>query len=195
MELLGANMAMDSATDYFTYSVPDTAPDDLPLTIDFDDLYRQEFRPLVALAYGLSGSRMAAEEIVQEAFLTAHRRWSRISKYDEPSLWLRRVVVNRSVSVLRRRFAEARALTRLVNRPHRPDALPEQHDELWRAVRRLPPQQTKALVLHYVDDCSVAEIAAILGCSEGTVKTHLHRARRSLAGQLGERAPRRTHDD
>jgi len=160
-----------------------------------DELYRREYRPLVALAYGLSGSRGAAEEIVQDAFLAAHRRWQSIGTYDMPSMWLRRVVVNRSVSAVRRRLAEAKALTRVGSWANRPDLLPEQHDELWRAVRRLPPQQAKALLLRYVDDCTVAETALVLGCSEGTVKTHLHRARRSLAGALPHHAPRRTHDD
>ena len=164
-------------------------------TITFDELYRRDFHSLVALAYGLSGSRTAAEEVVQEAFLAAHRRWGRIGRYDDPGLWLRRVVLNRSVSAIRRRVAEARALTRLRARPHRPALLPERHDDLWRAVRRLPPHQAKAVVPHYVDDCSVAEIATILGCTDGTVKTHLHRARRTLADVLGDEAPRRTHDD
>lgn len=163
--------------------------------VDLDELYRREYRPLVALAYGLSGSRAAAEEIVQDAFLAAHRRWQRVGAYDLPSMWLRRVVVNRSVSAVRRRLAEAKALTRVGSWANRPDPLPEQHDELWRAVRRLPPQQAKALFLRYVDDCTVAETAMVLGCSEGTVKTHLHRARRSLAGALSHHAPRRTHDD
>jgi RNA polymerase sigma-70 factor (ECF subfamily) len=158
--------------------------------VDFDELYRREYRPLVALAYGLSGSRAAAEEIVQDAFLAAHRKWRRISTYDAPGLWLRRVVANRSVSTVRRRIAEARALTRLGGWASRQQSLPEQHDELWRAVRRLPDQQAKAVLLRYVDDCTVAQTAAILGCTEGTVKTHLHRARRSLAGALPQHAPR-----
>jgi RNA polymerase sigma-70 factor (ECF subfamily) len=162
--------------------------------VDFDDLYKREYRPLVALAYGLSGSRGAAEEIVQDTFLAAHRRWPHIRQYDRPGLWLRRVVMNRSVSTVRRRLAEARALTRVGTWAHRPDALPEQHDELWRAIRRLPAQQAKALLLRYVDDRTVAETAVILGCSEGTVRTHLHRARRALAGELPEYAPRRTHE-
>lgn len=163
--------------------------------VDLDEVYRREYRPLVALAYGLSGSRGAAEEIVQDAFLAAHRRWQKISSYDMPSMWLRRVVVNRSVSAVRRRLAEAKALTRVGSWANRPDPLPEAHDELWRAVRRLPPQQAKALLLRYVDDRTVAETALVLGCSEGTVKTHLHRARQSLAGALPHHAPRRTHDD
>jgi RNA polymerase sigma-70 factor (ECF subfamily) len=160
--------------------------------VDFDELYRREYRPLVALAYGLSGSRAAAEEIVQDAFLAAHRKWRHISTYDAPSMWLRRVVANRSVSTVRRRVAEAKALTRVGSWANRPQPLPEQHEELWKAIRRLPDQQAKAVLLRYVDDCTVAETAAILGCTEGTVKTHLHRARRSLAGALPEHAPRRT---
>ena len=193
MELLGASMVRPSirtAADR-TAEVAETTE-----TVDFDELYRREYRPLVALAYGLSGSRTAAEEIVQDAFLAAHRRWRRISTYDAPSLWLRRVVTNRSVSTVRRRVAEARALTRVGSwaGANRPQPLPEQHDELWRAIRRLPGQQAKAVLLRYVDDCTVAQTAEILGCTEGTVKTHLHRARRSLAGALPQHAPRSTHE-
>ena len=58
--------------------------------------------------------------------------------------------------------------------------------ELWRLVRRLPEQQRWAVALHYVEDRPVAEVAAVLGCSEGTVKTHLSRARATLARQLDE---------
>jgi RNA polymerase sigma-70 factor (ECF subfamily) len=197
LKLLGADMATDGARDPRARAGRTVAADDEPRARpeSFDEFYRQEFRSVVALAYGLSGSRAAAEEIAQEAFLAAHRRWSHLSTYDQPGLWLRRVVVNRSVSAVRRRVAEARAMTRLGSRRQLPELLPEQHEELWRAVRRLPVQQAKALVLHYVDDCSVAEIASILDCSQGTVKTHLHRARRSLADALGDHAPRRTHDD
>lgn len=190
---MGKARVMDPAADEWSHTDPLDGRE-IPV-VDFDDLYRREYRPLVALAYGLSGSRAAAEEIVQDTFLAAHRRWSQIREYDRPGLWLRRVVMNRSVSTVRRRLAEARAITRVGTRANRPEALPEQHDELWRAVRRLPPQQAKALLLRYVDDRTVADTATILGCTEGTVRTHLHRARQALASALPEHAPRRTHDD
>jgi RNA polymerase sigma-70 factor (sigma-E family) len=161
----------------------------------FEALYAGSYDRLVRLARLSSADGVPAEEIVQDAFMAAHRRWPSISSYDMPSMWLRRVVANRSASTVRRRVAEARALTRVATWANRPDPLPEQHDELWRAVRRLPPQQAKALLLRYVDDRTVAETASILGCSEGTAKTHLHRARRSLAGALPQHAPRRTKDD
>jgi len=59
-------------------------------------------------------------------------------------------------------------------------------DAVRAAVLQLPARQRAVVVLHYLDDLPVSEVAAVLGCSEGTVKTHLHRARRALAGTLGE---------
>jgi len=149
-----------------------------------DEVYRREFPSLMALAYGLSGSRSAAEELVQDAFLAAHRQWSRIGGYDDLGAWLRRVVVNRSVSAVRRRVAESRALTRLGTRPPLPAPLPAPDEELWRAVRALPRRQAQAVALYYGDDRSIAEIATILDCAEGTVKAHLHAARQALAKAL-----------
>lgn len=156
-----------------------------PRDVTFEELYRQDFRRLVALAYGLSGSRAAAEELVQEAFLAAHRRWDQIRDYDNPSAWLRRVVVNRSISAIRRRVAEGVALARVFGRRQLPEALPEPDEAVWRAVRRLPKRQAQVIALRYVDDLPVAEIATILGCAEGTVKSNLHHARNRLAELLG----------
>ena len=150
----------------------------------FDDLYRRDFHPLVALAYGLSGNRAAAEELVQEAFVAAHRDWRKIGGYDNPSAWLRRVVVNRSVSALRRRATERRALSRLGRQRVLPDELPEPDEALWRAVRALPQRQAQVVALYYVDDRSTADIATILECAEGTVRAHLHKARQALAKTL-----------
>jgi RNA polymerase sigma factor (sigma-70 family) len=58
--------------------------------------------------------------------------------------------------------------------------------ELWLLVRRLPERQRWAVALHYVEDRSLADVAAVLGCSEGAVKTHLSRARATLARQLSD---------
>lgn len=164
-----------------------------PVPGDLDDLYRREYRSVVALAYGLSGSRSAAEELAQEAFLEAHRAWDRIAGYDDPGAWLRRVVANRSVSQVRRRVAEARALTRVMGRRELPALLAEPDAEFWKAVRRLPRRQAQAIALHYLDDLSVAEVATVLEISPDTVKVHLHRGRRALADALG--LPTDTEDD
>jgi hypothetical protein len=76
----------------------------------FDDFYRREFSAVVGLAYALSGNRWAAEDLAQESFLVAHRDWDRVGTYDDPGAWVRRVVTNLSVSALRRRMIEAKAL-------------------------------------------------------------------------------------
>jgi DNA-directed RNA polymerase specialized sigma24 family protein len=78
----------------------------------FEDFYLREYIAVVGLAYALSGSRWGAEDLAQEAFLAAHRDWARISTYDRPGAWVRRVVANLSVSGFRRRVAEAKALAR-----------------------------------------------------------------------------------
>jgi RNA polymerase sigma-70 factor (ECF subfamily) len=150
----------------------------------FERLYRREFAAVVALAYVLSGSRAAAEELAQEAFMAAHRRWDSISQYDDPAAWVRRVCANRSTSLIRRRASEARALARLAGRRVLPDELPPDAAAFWATVRRLPKRQSQVVALHYLDDLPVADIAAILRCAEGTVKVHLHRGRKTLAAAL-----------
>ena len=156
-----------------------------PAAEDLHGLYRRHYRSVVALAYALSGSRSAAEELAQDAFLEAHRAWDRIAGYDDPAAWVRRVVVNRSVSRVRRRVAEGKALARVAGRRQVPAELPAPEAGFWEAVRRLPTRQAQAVALHYLEDRPVAEIASILDISAETVKVHLHRGRRALAQTLG----------
>lgn len=149
-----------------------------------EDLYRREFQSVVALAYVLSGSRTAAEELAQESFLAAHRAWDRISAYDDPAAWVRRVCANHSTSFLRRRICEAKALARLADRRVLPHEMPPDASAFWSAVRALPRRQAQVVALRYLEDLAVAEIATVLECAEGTVKSHLSRARVALAARL-----------
>jgi RNA polymerase sigma-70 factor, ECF subfamily len=158
--------------------------DPTPEAVSFELLYRREFGKVVALAYVLSGSRSAAEELAQDAFMAAHRRWDVISGYDDPAAWVRRVCANRSTSLIRRRTSEAKALARLAGRRVLPEELPPDAAAFWEKVRKLPKRQAQVIALHYLDDLSVAQIAAILDCAEGTVKVHLHRGRKALAAGL-----------
>lgn len=168
---------------------PEPVPHDEELAVfheSFESFYRREFRDVVGLAYVLSGSRVGAEDLAQEAFVAAHERWDRIGGYDKPGAWVRRVVSNKAVSAFRRRAAERSALARLAGQrsPGLPELEPED-EEFWQMVRDLPKRQAQTTALFYVEDRSVAEIAEILECSPSTAKVHLHRARQALAGKLG----------
>ncbi len=151
----------------------------------FEELYVREFGAIIALAYALSGSRTAAEDLAQEAFLAAHRNWETVADLDAPGAWVRRGVANLSVSVFRRRVAETKALTRVaIGHQQVIPELTADDAEFWRAVRSLPRRQAQVIALHYLEDRPVAEIAEILGTADGTVKKHLHDGRQALARRL-----------
>jgi len=140
---------------------------------------------VIGLAYALSGSRVAAEDLAQEAFLAAHKQWEKVGRYEKPEAWVRRVVANMSVSLFRRKVREARALSRMRGSEAYLPALPAEDEEFWRQVRALPKRQAQVIALHYLEDRSVLDIAEILDCAEGTVKVHLHKGRNRLAQRLG----------
>jgi RNA polymerase sigma-70 factor, ECF subfamily len=95
------------------------------------------------------------------------------------------VMVNNAMSRGRRLRREVLAMARFGNRPPRVQPQIDERDrELWNLVSKLPKQQAAAIALHYVDDLSVESIANVLGCSSGTVKTHLSRGRHALASRL-----------
>ncbi|MFV1970511.1 MAG: RNA polymerase sigma factor [Acidimicrobiia bacterium] len=160
----------------------------LRATEPFDRFYEREYRSVVGLAYALSGSRAASEDLAQEAFIAAHRNWEKVGSYDKPEAWVRRVVSNLSVSRFRRRATEVKALTRLAGFGNPLATLPElpvEAEEFWTKVRKLPKRQAQVIALHYLEDRPVAEIAEILECSPNTVKVHLHKGRQKLAERLG----------
>lgn len=152
----------------------------------FDEFYAAEYGPLLRLAYVSTGSGALAEELVQEAMLRVLRHWKRISAYEKPGAWARRVLLNLATSRGRRRAVEARAMVRMrADRPLEPTPSSETA-ALWEAVRSLPAREAQALTLHYLEDMSVVDMAGVLNSPEGSVKTLLHRARRLLAERLGE---------
>ncbi len=154
---------------------------------NFESFYRRERRGMVGLAFVLSGSRLAAEDLAQDALIAAYRHWDVVGRLDQPSAWVRKVVANNSFSMLRRATAEARALTRAaISRRWDPiPEIPSMSFEVWSEVRRLPRRQAEAVALYYVAGLMMPEIAEMLGCSKETVNTHLRRARSTLASRLG----------
>ena len=152
--------------------------------LSFDDFYRKEHRQVLGLAFVLTGTLAVAEDVAQDAFTAAFRQWHTVATCDSPGAWVRRVTCNRAASVVRRRLVEARALLRLAGRTQTTVELDEGDQAFWQAVRLLPARQAQAVALYYFADYSVREIAAALDCSEGTVKTHLSRARTAVARHL-----------
>ncbi len=154
--------------------------------LSFEEFYRAEYRGVVGLAFVLTGDSGVAQDLTQVAFTEAHRRWSKISHYERPGAWVRRVLVNKSTSRYRRLASEAKALTRLGGRPQVEIEPTERTLEVWEAVRRLPARQAQSIALRYWDDLPVSAIAEVLDCSQETVKTHLKRGRATLATQLSD---------
>jgi RNA polymerase sigma-70 factor (sigma-E family) len=140
-------------------------------------LFRSEYRRLVGLARLLVDDPGQAEEVVQDAFVNLHRHWDRLRGPEAAPAWLRTAVVNGSRGRLRRRATARRHL-----RVAEPDtgAAPDdgavvaaEHRAVAAALRALPDRQRACLALRFYDDCSEAEIAAVLGISAGSVKAAL----------------------
>lgn len=158
--------------------------DDTLDAVPFESFYGVEHRHVVRIVYALCGSWTTAEDVTQEAFLKALRRWPQLQRMDRPDAWVRRVACNLATSRFRRRSIEARALLRWRARQEVsvPQALPSELERFWGLVRQLPGRQAQAVALFYADDLPVAEVARVMGCAEGTVKAHLHAARERLRG-------------
>jgi len=157
-----------------------------PWTVEtFEAFYRRELPGLVMLARALATSSYA-DDIAQEAMLAAYRHWEDVSRYANPTGWVRQVCANKAVSSIRRRAAEARALVRFGSRRQEPAAMAEDNETFWAEVRRLPRRQAQSIALFYIYDLGVAEVARTIGCSEGSIKVHLSRGRATLARRLGE---------
>ena len=143
-----------------------------------------EYAGALAFARATSGDWSEAEDLTQEAVVAALQNWSEVARYERPEAFLRRVIANKQVSGVRRRVRQD-AKAHLVAEDESTET--DLGDgAFWEAVRQLPMRQRQVIALHYVDDRSVAEIASVLEIAEGTVKAHLHAARQTLAGLLGD---------
>ena len=152
------------------------ATGDLPTWDEpFVELYRTRYDAMVRLAYLLTGDRSAAEELAQDAFVAVHRNWGRPSN---PSAYLRTAVVNACRSWGRRKVLERDRRPA----PSEPSVLAP--DEMWDTLQTLPERQRTAVVLRFYEDLPDREIADVLGCREGTVRTLVHRGLAALKEEL-----------
>lgn len=150
----------------------------------FAELYDRCYERLVLAAYAMTNDLGAAEEVTQEAFAIAYGRARRVSRADSPEAWLRTVVVN----LVRRRYRRRAMLDRIMLRqeaePPPPDERPDERLDLHDAIRGLGQEHRTVVVLHYLADLPVEEVAAVLDVPVGTVKSRLSRARAALADRL-----------
>jgi len=152
----------------------------------FDAFYAGNFRRLTAQLYAYCGDMGEAQDAVQEAFCRALARWSRLSAYDDPVAWVRRVAWNLVTSRWRRRVTATRHA-----QGQRVDETPEPSPDrvtLIRALSAIAPDHRRAVVLYYLGDLTVGEIARQDEVAEGTVRSWLHRGRAALAEQLSDLA-------
>lgn len=148
----------------------------------FDAVFVESYSRLVrSLTVVCGGDAETASDCVADAFERAFVRWRRVGRLDDPVGWIRRVAINRAIDVGRRHQRRDRAVERLAATVPAADELPESSDEaLLAAVEALSPQQRAVVALFYLDDLSVAEVAATMKLSDGAVKYHLHQARARL---------------
>lgn len=149
-----------------------------PVQVAFEDLYRRTYGSVMALAMATVRNRALAEDLVQDAYAQLWRQWAGVT---QPAAWLRRAVVSNCLASLRtQRRREA------ITRRHTPAPPPTAPDEkaFFGLLTDLNDRQRIALTLRYVEDLSEAEIAAVLGCRPGTVKSTLHRARTVLRARM-----------
>jgi RNA polymerase sigma-70 factor (ECF subfamily) len=150
----------------------------------FDEVYAAHFGDLTVQLYAYFGDRQEAQDVVQEAFCRALARWNTVSRYDDPVAWVRRVAWNLAVSKWRRTRTALTFLRRQRIAEARVDGPSPERVALIAALATLPDTQRRAMVLRYLADLTVAEIADREGVAEGTVKSWLSRGRAALATQL-----------
>ena len=152
--------------------------------VDFDDFYGATSPRVVRHAYALTGNITDAQDIAQEAFARAWQRWDRVGTCDSPEAWVRRVATNLAVSQFRRHRTARAAAVQLIARDV-PGISPDSV-ALVAGLRGLPERQRVVLVLHYLADLPVGQIAAELRCPAGSVKAWLSRGRAALTAAMTE---------
>lgn len=160
--------------------------------VAFEQLYRDHAGRLYNLMFRMAGSRDEAEDLLQEVFLLAHRKVASYRGESSLGTWLYRLAVNHCLDFLRGRQARMAKSTDSLDDesasepaaalPAIPTAITQ--IDLERAIARLPGGCRAAFILHDVEGFEHNEVAGLLGISEGTSKSQVHKARMKLRGML-----------
>ena len=154
----------------------------------FDAFYAASATRVLAQVAAMTGDWESAQDVVQEAFVRAWLARRSLRPDENPEAWVRTTAWRLAVSRWRRAGATARAL----GRRGLPEPVPPPGDDtvaLVAALRRLPAEQRRVLVLHHLVDLPVEQVAREVGAPVGTVKSRLARGRAGLAALLGEQIP------
>lgn len=149
---------------------------------EYASFYRAEYSHVVRTSYLVVHDPQRAEDVAQEAFIQLFTHWRKVSRYEQPGAWVRRVAIRLATRAARRE-------QRRPSVEHQGDPPPTiaAHDvDLLNAVRQLSLQQRAAVALFYFEDRPLPEVAHILGCSHAAAKVHVFNARKRLALLLGE---------
>lgn len=151
---------------------------------DFAQFYAAQFHGITLQVFAYTGDLPLAQDIAQEAFTRAVIRWERVRSYDDPAAWVRRVAFNLAASRWRHLRVASAYLKR--QRAEHVEGPSPDRVALARALATLPDRHRRAVILHYLADLSVADIARQENVSANTVKSWLHRGRAQLAAELGD---------
>jgi RNA polymerase sigma-70 factor (ECF subfamily) len=151
-------------------------------------LFRQSYRSIVQSLALATGDLAAAEDATQDAFAQALVRWNRISRYENPGAWVRRVAINKLRNAHRSRLRGEAAMQRLGSADPNAATPGEPDSDLLLVLQQLPYKQRLCAVLFYVEGLSTAEVAQAMGISQGSVSQHLNRARSALRSHFEETA-------
>jgi RNA polymerase sigma factor (sigma-70 family) len=152
---------------------------------DFRTMFVASYPSVARTVSLLVGDREVAQEITQEAFIQLLVHWRKVSRFEQPGLWVRRVAIRRAQRE-RHRIWKRSGIEQSATAVFESATPDEPDDEVRGAVDELPPKQRAVVVLFYFEDRPMEEIAELLGCSVSTGWSQLHTARRKLALLLSE---------
>lgn len=152
---------------------------------DFTAFYVASSRRLLGHVYAMVGDLAEAEDALQDAYARAWQRWNRVRALEDPEAWIRTVAFRIAVSSWRKARNRVVAHRRGEPRDDMPGASPDRLAVIT-ALREIPAEQRRAVVLHHLVGLSIEEIAHETGSPPGTVKSRLARGRRALAGRVSE---------
>ncbi|MDD6812467.1 MAG: RNA polymerase sigma factor [Lachnospiraceae bacterium] len=157
----------------------------------FDTLYEKYKNMALRTAYLITGNRTDSEDVVQDTFVKVwlHRR--ELKNNSGFKAWMMQILVRTAYRMGKkknREFPDEETVIRMENRTDISSLEQvmqlEERKEVYAAIRKLPVKQRTVVILFYYNQCSVSEIAGLLGCMEGTVKSRLHTARKNMKKAL-----------